>query len=687
MSWWTSLAALAVMGLMAAGCVGPKVTTQSLLAEMTDLAGLAEYPDPPFTCKQFSSYDRKSKTAEDHEGWFANGDRGQYLRVEEVGDRKEYVMVDVDGPGAIVRIWSANPQGTLRIYLDHAETPVIEAPMTDLLGGKFAGIPKPIAGERSRGWNSYFPIPYAEHCKITSDEGEFYYHVNYRTYPPDTKVVTFHPRVFRSDRKAIEKAASSLGGYFAVRPWSVLWIAQSLSEKFGGESTEQFDPRKAEPNVLDPGESFEWRTPTETGKAVGVGAITGIYAHVEAEDRESALRELLLTMEFDGEEAVVCPLGDFFGSAPGVNPYESLPMSMIGDGDMWSCWAMPFQESVQVRVKNTGRQTVKLRFVVMGLPYEWTDRSMYFHAKWRGEFDVPTRPMQDWSYLSATGQGVVVGAAFSIANPVKHWWGEGDEKIYVDGETFPSHFGTGTEDYYGYAWCSPELFTHAYHNQPRCDGPGNYGHTAVNRWHIIDQIPFERDFRFDMELWHWHAETKVAMSVVSYWYARPGGTDGFPPIDEADLRVVELPEYQPPRVEGALEGEKMAVLELTGGSHEVQPWGSLSNEKHRWWKHGQPGDKLVLGFEVERAGAYRVIARFLTAGDYGIHQLYINGEQAGELIDLYNDGVKASEERELGMFDLAAGQNTLTVEIVGANDQAVKSHMFGLDYLRLEAAD
>ena len=60
--------------------------------------------------------------------------------------------------------------------------------MTDLLGGKYPGIPEPIAGVRARGWNSYFPIPYAKHCKVTSDGGDFYYHVNYRTYPRNTKV-------------------------------------------------------------------------------------------------------------------------------------------------------------------------------------------------------------------------------------------------------------------------------------------------------------------------------------------------------------------------------------------------------------------------------------------------------------------------------------------------------------------
>src|SRR5678815_3493866 len=104
-----------------------------------------------------------------------------------------------------------------------------------------------------------------------------------------------------------------------------------------------------------------------------------------------------------------------------------------------------------------------------------------------------------------------------IRDSVKDWWGEGDEKIYVDGESFPSHFGTGTEDYYGYAWSSSERFEHAYHNQPRCDGPGNYGNTAVNRWHIMDRIPFTKDFKFDMELWHWEPSCNVSMSDVCYW--------------------------------------------------------------------------------------------------------------------------------------------------------------------------
>src|SRR5437588_2110161 len=124
------------------------ITTESLLREMTDLKSLAEFPDPPFTCKQASSYDRASKSP-GNKSWFANGDCGQFIRIEERDGHPEFVMMDEDGPGAIVRIWSANPMGTMRIHLDGVPNPVIELPFKDYLGGKMPHVPDPIACERS----------------------------------------------------------------------------------------------------------------------------------------------------------------------------------------------------------------------------------------------------------------------------------------------------------------------------------------------------------------------------------------------------------------------------------------------------------------------------------------------------------------------------------------------------------
>jgi len=661
-----SHATISVCALLLAGLLGPanaaatRITTASLIEEMIDLKGMAEFPEPFYTCRQFSSYDRKSESPD--EEWFANADRGQYLRVEDHQGRKEYVMMDADGPGAVVRIWSANPEGNLRIYLEGESQPVLTVPMADLLGGRYPGLPRPIGGEYSKGWNLYLPIPYSRHCKITSDKGDFYYHVNYRTYEPGTPIESFSLDVLSALEPRLKRLVTQLDS-----PRATGMDEEGVVEAFDFE--------------VAPGK-------TTVQRLWGPLAISGAGVRVTAEDVEAALRGVILKVAFDGEPAVETPLGDFFGSAPGINAYATLPLGMTEAGELYSNWLMPFREEARIELINTTRATVALRGEVRLRPYRWNERSMHFHAKWRTEFDVPTRPMIDWNYLHATGRGVFAGVSFSIDNPVKDWWGEGDEKIYVDGETFPSHFGTGTEDYYGYAWCWPGLFTHAYHAQPRCTGPGNYGRTSVNRFHILDRIPFRQDFRFDMELWHWNAKCQVNLAVVAYWYARPGSKDGFQSIEASQAVVRPVSEYVVPRVEGALEGEAMDIIRVTGAVGP-QDWDGLSAGRHLWWNAGmKPGDQLVVRFDGPKtAGRYRVIGHFLSARDYGIHQLTINGVTAGSPRDFYSPDVKSTGQVDLGVFDLRGGGNEFSATVVGANEQAVKAYMFGLDYLLLKPVD
>jgi hypothetical protein len=655
------IVSLAVACLLSAAAASPAaesrtISTGALLEEMTDLVGLAEFPSPAYTCKQFSSYDQASKSPT--EAWFANNDCGQYLRVEDRTGRKEYVMMDTAGPGTIVRIWSANPAGTIRIYLDGKDQPVIETPMTDLLGGKYPGLPRPISGEYSKGWNLYFPIPYAKHCKVTSDKGGFYYHVNYRTYEAGTEVESFQASQVKDLGARITKLAALLA-----------------------------DPASTAKELSGDTQAFDLEVPagqTVQQELTGPKAITGVQLRVATQNLEAALRGVIVKMTFDGELCVEAPLGDLLGSAPGINPYSTLPLGMSKDGQMYCLWLMPFKESALIELVNLGKQDARLSGQIGLNDYRWTDRSMHFYAKWRAEFDVPTRPMQDWNYLKAQGKGVFAGVSFAIDNPVKDWWGEGDEKIYVDGETFPSHFGTGTEDYYGYAWCWPGLFTHAYHAQPRCDGPGNYGRTSVNRFHILDRIPFTKDFKFDMELWHWNEKCKVNMAVTAYWYGRPGQKDAFKTIRAEDAIVRPMAVYVVPRVPNAIEGETMRIVRV-GGQAEPQDWESLSGGRQLWWHAGiKPGDTLIVSFPVPKAGQYRVLGRFLRAKDYGIHQLAINGRKTGEPVDFYNADVKPTRETDLGVFELKEGDNEFSATVVGANEKAIKSYMLGLDYLLLK---
>jgi len=151
--------------------------------------------------------------------------------------------------------------------------------------------------------------------------------------------------------------------------------------------------------------------------------------------------------------------------------------------------------------------------------------------------------------------------------------------------------------------------------------------------------------------------------------------------------IVEKPP-KPRIVKGALEGEKMKILEKSGGVTEIQdvPRFKWSNNRQIWWRDGKPGDKLVLAFDVEKAGRYAVKAALTMAIDYGIVQLSLDGKQIGEPLDLINNGV-ITREFPLGTHELSAGEHKLTAEITGANPKAVKRYMFGVDYLKLDPVE
>ena len=114
----------------------------------------------------------------------------------------------------------------------------------------------------------------------------------------------------------------------------------------------------------------------------------------------------------------------------------------------------------------------------------------------------------DYRFLSTTGQGRFVGLALHVyqttdLNPNGPWWGEGDEKIFVDGESMPSWFGTGSEDYFGFAWGTPGYFSRPYHSQLLAP-PGNLyapGNRALTRFHIADNVPFQSAFDGCIERW------------------------------------------------------------------------------------------------------------------------------------------------------------------------------------------
>jgi hypothetical protein len=691
----------AVVLVLLAGCQVFKKDSKSapeginlagLLDEMVDRDNLARFPDPAYSCMQFSSYDRKSITAEDHEGWFANYDRGEYLRTEENGGRKEWVMMDAGGPGAVVRIWSANPAGNLRVYLDHNKAPVIEAPMNEILGGTGI-IGEPLSAVRSKGYNLYLPIPYAKHCKITSDAGDFYYQINYRTYEQGTRVATLTPDHLDQAMEQIAETGKVLlldDEYSSLKSLDSFGLLFASHPKGGSSSTRT---GKYKDDQVAPGESLRMELPE------GPMVVKGM--NIAASLPPATLgRSIVLEASFDGIDTIWCPLSDFAGIGVGTDRMQDYYRVLSSRNVFTSMWPMPYKSRGEIRITNHGDKPVKLSLKCHCEEWDWDDRSMHFYARWRYEHPIPTRPMSDWNYVNIKGKGVYVGDTLTVMNPSPIWWGEGDEKFYIDGEAFPSHFGTGTEDYYGYAWCYQEPFLAPFHGQPRCDGSrekewNNFGYTTVSRVRSLDAIPFEKSLDFDMEVWHWR-DCEVAYGAVTFFYARPGATHNRVPQPGVAAEPIPVPPPPPPpfKIEGALECEGMEItaqskeFPVSNQNLEGLVRGKFSDECHLFVQATEKDDFVEIRFPAKGTGSHRITLYATCSWDYGIVRFYINGKPAGEAVDLYSGEsgkVKPTGPIDLGAFEPEEGFFSLRAVVVGGNpdSEGTKSY-FGLDCIVLE---
>jgi len=663
------LSALALVAALSSPAVGdpPSWSYADLVERMIDLTHPATLPIPGERCAQWASWDRSSRYDEEtgkYVNWAANNDGPMFIREED----GRYVMAEMDGPGCIWRIWSARAeQGHVKIYLDGASEPAVDLPFAAYFRGDTAPFNYPQLSYNLKdlgcsGQNLYFPIPYQKSCKIVADPGwGRYYQFNYTTYPQGTRLPTFHSGLAAQYAESLQR----VNGFFE---------ASLGSDPAGPRSGEQRETGKLS---LAPGQ-------TETLELAGPRAITAIRGKIQFRDREdeiAALRRLVLQITFDGQKkpSVWCPLGDFFGTAPGWNPYRSLLTGLTDDGG-YALWYMPFARGATVDIVNQDTVPRELEYDITHAPLDKPfDGLGHFHGYWhRDTIQLSEDRWPDWPLLNTQGRGRFCGVMLHVWNPRGGWWGEGDEKFFVDGEKFPSTFGTGSEDYFGYAWCHPGLFQRAYHAQTMTQG--NKGHQSVLRWHVTDNVPFQTEFEACIEKYYRTEERGTQYACVVCWYQAPGGTHCYEPVPPAERDGYFV---NPPLTAGGF-----AVLNEPRGQVRTQPMTRYEDKwdsgDQLWWTGAKAGDKLELSVPVEKAGTYRVSVALTKARDYGIVQLYLDGKKAGEPIDLYNPAVIPSGPIELGTHELAAGQHQLTVEIVGANPAAVPSLMFGLDRVILD---
>lgn len=514
---------------------------RDLIARLTDMRRLATPPSPGERGGTFSSYDRRSRydaTTHQYLEWDANNDGTGFIRQDDDG---AIVVFECDGPGVIWRVWSAfADMGHIQIFIDHAPEPVVDLPFRDFFERHPANLnplgilnlPQ-LTPTLSRGRNRFIPIPFNTHCKVRFLPGwGLYYHFTYTLFGPDTTVDSYTGQLASAD-----------------------WIALAHADRDLALRGSQL-PRHPDSQITRTQLSIPAGTTVDAAVLTGMQAIDGIHVLVDPYDAdfEKNLRQLHLRIYWDDapQASVDAPLTHFFGSH-GRHYHRTVPLGMT-TGFGYSHWYMPFSRGARMTLTNHGDHDATVQIVISHRQIRDGDALLRFCAyghgdQWQAHLVGSGREI-DWPILLTSGPGRYCGMHLHVVNQwhtpaeaptswwngvwdqknIDWWWGEGDEKFFVDGEQFPSTFGTGSEDYVGYAWAAEPpfpMFESAYASQPFLPIDAN-GETSVNRLHVCDDVPFAHSFAGYIEKYKpntWDTTNQCHYRATVFWYGSPPAID------------------------------------------------------------------------------------------------------------------------------------------------------------------
>jgi hypothetical protein len=264
----------------------------------------------------------------------------------------------------------------------------------------------------------------------------------------------------------------------------------------------------------------------------GQGAIQHIWMTPTGTWRYTILR---FFWDGESEPSVEVPIGDFFACGWGSYAQVSSLAICVNPGNAFNCyWEMPFKKSCKITAENIGEEAMTLFYQVDYTLTEVPDDAAYFHAQFRRVNPLPYKDV--YTILEGVkGWGQFVGTYMAWGVNNGGWWGEGEIKFYLDGDSeFPTICGTGTEDYFcgSYNFENQttkqyQEFTTAYAGLPQVIKPdGVYKSQqrfGLYRWHIMDPIRFEKNLRVTIQALGWRSGGRYLplqddMASVAFWY-------------------------------------------------------------------------------------------------------------------------------------------------------------------------
>ncbi len=403
-------------------------------------------------------------------------------------------------------------------------------------------------------------------------------------------------------------------------------------------------------------------------------------------------QEMLIRIYYDGHESpdIEVPFGDFFANCFGRRTEViSLPV-IVEDADSYnSFWPMPFRKSIKIEIVNQSKEK-NINLLYYNIDWIKKDRlpaeTPYFYAYYRQEY--PTKPGGDYMILETEGKGHYVGTVLAVRTRSPAWFGEGDEKIYIDGEKDASIWGTGTEDYFLSAWglksgVNTPYFGTAYFDQWGIVG----GHTSAFRWHLADPIVFSNKIRVTIEHYGWispdenierraHSwnEREDDFSSVAFWYQTgiPTCKRETPTAEERILPNLDV--IIPAK-------EVIAGKSFKGGNCSVQEDLEFYMKGQLLFTPANDQASIDIPFTITEKKPTRLLLAVTKAPDYGIWQAYLNGIKIGSPFNGYDATVRDWEHHLLDFWP-EPGNYTLQLRYVG-KDQRSTGKMLGIESVRL----
>ena len=607
--------------------------------------------------RQISSYDPTGGNDDGFSG------KHSFLRKE----GNNLVIADLEGGGVIQRIWTPTPtDDTIQFYFDGESKPRISVKFIDLFTGKIFPFIKPIVGNEVGGYYCYIPIPYQKSCKVVfKAERMQFFQIQYREFTTTYNGASF-PKIFSDpEKQALTQAAK-------------LWSSYGNNlNKFYTANTSKIEV-KEKTVTLKPGGTINLFQSKKGGRVIG-------FELTPLASLESNFKDIVMKAKWDNEKenAINCPVIDFFGYAFGKPSMQSLLVGVRGNTH-YSYLPMPFEKSARIDLEylrhpqqTKGEVLFSVKIYYVQEKRKADEGKLY--VKWRRE--INPKEGKPYELLETSGRGHQVGVILQAQglNPGMTLFFEGDDSTVVDGEM--RIHGTGSEDLFNGGWYAladrwDQGYSLPLHGALTYSVP--LAQTGGYRFYLTDKVSFEKSFLQTIEHGPEGNKVPVDYTSVAFYYSDAPPKENLPPTT-ALLKI-----NPPTKLEYWTQLLPVKAFGFGASFLYENMLNKKDNKRYDIYKLSvEKGGFAKFELDVPSEGEYELYMSYFKCSTCGTFQV---NQRQNAISGLINSQAKDNiliEKEFIGSIYVKKGTNTITVNLMNSKRPGTKQdfilHKFFLE--------